>query len=406
MKKTKAAPMLEFADALEKLKQATLPYQQTEVETLSLSMLVGRVLAEDIRSTINVPPADNSAMDGYAIHTSSVSALPTTLNVSQKIAAGSKPAQLAPGTAARIFTGANIPKGANCVVIQENCDSDATTVTLNSGVSERGNIRKLGQDIKSNEIIFNKGRRVKAQDIGLLASIGIQSALVYKRIRVAILSTGNELIQPGNALKEGQIYDSNRPMVETICRELCCDISASIHIQDNLKTTTDALTQLSKTSDMIISCGGVSVGDEDHLKQAVSNIGALALWKVKIKPGKPIAFGEISRDKQKPCLFLGLPGNPVSAFVTLHLFGKLVISVMQGMSKNITSEFEYKADFTTTGNNKRPEFLRVKCTQNGLTPYSNQSSGVLSSVCWADALAFIPENTAINEGDTLKVYPI
>lgn len=402
--------MLEFTEAIETLKHSVLPFQQTQVERLALSEIAGRVLAEDIISTIDVPPANNSAMDGYAINTSSVADFPTTLQVSQRIPAGSKPETLEPGTAARIFTGANIPEGANCVVIQENCDyltnTNCDTVTINGGVTNFGNIRKQGQDIRSGHPVLKKGHRVKAQDIGLLASIGQLDAAVFKKIRVALVSTGDELIRPGKALDDGQIYDSNRPMLETACRDLNCDISTSVHIQDELETTINTLTELSTISDIIITCGGVSVGDEDHLKHAVSSIGSLSLWKIKIKPGKPIAFGEIKREQQSPCLFLGLPGNPVSAFVTLHLFGKLVLSVMQGEEKYVLDEFQYKAAFTTEGKNKRPEFIRVQCGKDGLSPFSNQSSGVLSSVCWADALALIPEQTKIKQGDYLRVFPI
>ena len=394
--------MLDFESALSALKERFKSLSIQSTQTLALRNSLGRIIAEDLVSSISVPPADNSAMDGYAINSKSIHKTPHSLAITQRIIAGTCPKALQAGTAARIFTGGEIPEGADCVVMQENCEQNASTVTINKEVNKGGNIRRKGQDINKGDKLFSVGHRIQAQDIGLLASIGLTEIQVYKKLRISILSTGNELIRPGLPLDRGQIYDSNRPMIEAMCRELDTELVESRHIPDDLKETVKVLEELGKKSDLIISCGGVSVGEEDHIKNAVLEIGNLDFWKIKIKPGKPIAVGTLDNS----CGFLGLPGNPVSAFVTFHLFGKLIINVLQGQHQYEMPRYLEKANFATKGKNSRPEFARAKLSEFGLDLYPNQSSGVLSSVCWADALALIPENQAISIGDLVEVFPI
>lgn len=398
--------MIEFKDALSKIRENIDRPETLETEIVGLAELVGRVLANDIQSAVDVPPNDNSAMDGYAIQLSSVKELPQALPISQRIPAGVFPKKLLPNTAARIFTGANIPEGADCVVIQENCEATESSVSILSGASFRANIRDQGQDIKIGQVLFQKGHRFRSKDLGLLASIGITQASVYRKLRVAIISTGDELIPPGQPLAPGQIYDSNRFFIEAACRENHCDLIQSIHIRDSFNETVNCLRQLSEQCDLIISCGGVSVGEEDHVKNAVAQTGSIDLWKIQIKPGKPIALGKILRKDKTPCAFLGLPGNPVSAFVTLHLFGKPIIAHMQHDNQFELKHYKDVVNFATSGKNKRCEFIRVKRGERGLEMFANQSSGVMTSVCWADALALVPENTALKPGDQVTIYPI
>lgn len=401
--------MLEFNDALKKIHDSLSGSNPLSSEQRSLTESNNRVLAKDIDAIINVPPADNSAMDGYAINTDDVTELPCALPVSQRIAAGTAPTPLLRGSAARIFTGAEIPENANCVVMQENCTAThADTVHIQSGVEANGNIRRCGQDIAANTTIKKRGEKLCAQDLGLIASIGINKVSVYKKLKVAIFSTGDELVDPGTPLAPGQIYDSNRIMIENLCQNLGCDIIKSARIADNLEETIRTFSKTTEEADLIVSCGGVSVGDEDHVKHAVQELGDIEFWKIRIKPGKPFAFGHINKKnsaQHQKCYFIGLPGNPVSAFVTHHLFGQAIINLLQGQQTFSLKEVSAPSNFEKKAG-KRPEFIRVKLGQHGAEIHPNQSSGVLSSVCWADALAFIPENTPVIQGDMLRLYPI
>lgn len=398
--------MLELKEALDTFSKSLAKEAVTGTENLNLLKAHGRILANDIQSTINVPPADNSAMDGYAIQTNDITSLPSTLRISQRITAGSPPQTLESGTAARVFTGAELPELADCVVIQENCVEEGGKVTINEGVKEFGNIRAAGQDIKKSDTVFEQGHRIKSQDIGLLSSIGLEQLEVTRKLKVSILSTGDELVAPGKPLGKAQIYDSNRPMIQSVCEDMKCHIASSVHIGDSHAQTVETLLNLSEKSDLIISCGGVSVGEEDHVKNALLEIGEIDHWKIRMKPGKPVAIGKIFRKAKPPCFFIGLPGNPVSAYVTLHLFGRQIIAALQGDQAFRLDRHKDLAAFETSGKNKRPEFIRVKRSNDGLIVFPNQSSGVLSSVTWADALALIPEQTRIKPGDFVEIFPV
>lgn len=391
--------MLEVAAAQKKICEQIQAID--ECESIPLSQALGRVLATPIHSTINVPPTDNSAMDGFAMNTDDISAVPCTLPVSMRIPAGVSPEPLASGSAARIFTGAEIPKNANAVVMQENCEyPDAKTVSILKASKPGENIRHCGQDINAHQEILSSGHRLKAQDIGLIASVGIAQVNVARKVKVGLLSTGDELVNPGTPLPPGKIYNSNQFMLDAKLRELGCDVLSVPITPDDPQKITAQLDALSKTCDLIISSGGVSVGEEDHVKNAVSSLGELNLWKVKVKPGKPIAFGKIGQ-----CAFMGLPGNPVSAFVTFFLFGNLAIKYMQGQPAPSLKSMWLPLGFAITKARKRPEYLRVKLGDK-IEAFPNQSSGVLSSVSWADALALIPSDKIIDQGELVEVFPL
>ncbi len=408
--------MLSVDEALEKIIDKAKPTNNIDIVTLE--QCIGRILAKDQISSIDVPPNDNSAMDGYAIGTNTLSKKETTtLPISQIITAGAIAHPLEPNTAARIFTGAEIPTGANAVVMQEYCEVNDNQVSLPSQVDNMNNIRPRGQDIQQGDTILKKGKRLQAQDCALLASIGVDTIPVYRRLRIAILSTGNELIEPGNPLTPGKIYNSNRYFLKGLLIQLGWDILDCGVIADDLDATKKALESAS-AADCIISTGGVSVGEEDYIKRALDDIGELNLWRVAIKPGKPLAFGYVKKplafeQTKKPLAFgnvkstpfFGLPGNPVSAFLTFLLFVKPFLSLQQGQNYQTPKHFTLKANFSTKANPNRQEYLRVTINGDGVDDFNNQSSGVLSSLVYADAFAIIPVNTAIKIGDMIKVIP-
>ncbi len=392
--------MIEVEEAQSQIIQAVSSVPKTEKITLTESL--GRVLAENITSSINVPPADNSAMDGFAVTASDITQSPCSLSVSQRIPAGSAPSALTPNTAARIFTGAEIPENADAVVIQENCEFlDDQKVTLNTKPSKGDNIRRQGQDIKIGDVVLSSGQKLSPQHIGLLASIGVTHIAVFRKIRVSILSTGSELVTPGTPLQPGQIYNSNQIMLAQLLGSLGCEVSICPAVVDSLEQTIQRFKDASATSDLIVSSGGVSVGDEDHVKSAVENLGKLNLWKINIKPGKPLAFGHIADSK-----FLGLPGNPVSAFVTFLLFGIPLVKKLQGQNFQKPMSFFLPSNFAIDKPRRRPEYIRARIENNTVEKFPNQSSGVLSSTCWANALAFIPDKKIIAKGELIEVFPL
>lgn len=388
--------MLSINDAIDKIIAHTSPIKETE--KVAITEAIGRILAEDIFSTLDVPPADNSAMDGYAINTKDL-ADKTCFNISQTINAGDTAAPLKQGTAARIFTGAEIPAGANAVVMQEHCTRLDNTVTVPQDSKPRNNIRLRGQDIQRGDCILHRKKSLRPQDIGLLASIGINHITVYRTLRVAIISTGNELTEPGKPLTTGKIYNANRYLLHSLLHTLYVDVIDIGDIPDNLSATVEALKQAS-SADCIISTGGVSVGDEDHIKNAVTALGTLAFWKVAIKPGKPIAIGSITH-AQKTTPFIGLPGNPASVFVTFLLFARTLLRAQQHQ-KTIFHTTYHRANFAWQANTQRQEYLRAKLDKEGsISIHPKQNSGVLSSTTWANGLAVIPPQQDIAVGDSV-----
>ena len=378
-----------------------------KTEAVSLDDSLGRILASDIHSTINVPGFDNSAMDGYtiALNNSQVAQENLSFKVVDRIAAGSTGKDLNSGSAARIFTGAPIPKGANTVVMQEECklSEDKSQITVARAINLNENIRPTGNDILKGNVILSSGKQIKPQDISLAASVGVGELVVFKKIKVGVFFTGDELVEPGNPLSSGKIYNSNRYALVALLKQVGCDVVNLGNIEDKLDATCDALEALESKCDLIMTTGGVSVGEEDHVKPAVEKLGELNLWKIRMKPGKPLAYGKV---KQTP--FIGLPGNPVSSFVTFCIFSLPFIKKMQGNSNYESKILKVKTNFDCKRAKPRREYARVRIDHSTETPLANlfpkQGSDVMSSVVWADGIIEIPENTTFETGTILNYY--
>jgi molybdopterin molybdotransferase len=341
-------------------------------------------------------------MDGYAVRAAGRKAS-ASIPVAGIVYAGNMPGLLQAGTAQRIFTGAPVPHGADAIVIQEDVAADSEGIVINAGVTVKPgeNIRRAGEDIAIGDILFSVGHRLRATDIGLLASIGIDKVYVTAPLRVGLLCTGDELLEPGESPQAGKIYNSNRYLLSALLRDLGCQVIDAGIVKDDLAATEHALQKLAAEADVVISTGGVSVGDADYVKQAVLAQGKLDVWKIAVKPGKPLAFGRI---KQTP--FFGLPGNPVSAFVTFLLFVRPFLQVLQGSSVQDLRQVPAQAGFDWQRAGKREEYLRVQLQgEDGVLvahALPNQGSGVLSSVCRADALLRVPVGSTFSTGDSVE----
>ncbi|MGB7451566.1 MAG: gephyrin-like molybdotransferase Glp [Lysobacterales bacterium] len=368
-------------------------------ESVDLKECLGRVLAADVVSSIDVPPADNSAMDGYALRREDWQGAGHALEISQRITAGTSPAPLKPGTAARIFTGAETPAGADVVVMQEKCKADANQVTMDAVGNIGANIRPRGQDIRQGGTVLQQGHRLRAQDLGLIASLGIARVEVRCRLKVAIISTGEELVEPGKPLKPGQIYNSNRYMLQALLEAWGFDVLDFGITADDPQIISGSLSEASREADAIITTGGVSVGEEDHVKAVVESLGHIDLWRVAIKPGKPFAFGDVLGTP-----FLGLPGNPVSAFVTALVIARPYLFDCQGVSHSEIVPLRETALFDKKGS-FRQEYLRVRSTAGGVEMFEKQSSGVLYSTSWGDGFVVQKPDEDIRKGERVDVIP-
>jgi len=396
--------MLTYEQALEKLLAAARPVE--EVRHVPLLAAAGRVLAIAQQSTVAVPPLDNSAMDGYAVRSADVSVAGVCLPVSQRIPAGTVGVALQSGTAARIFTGAPIPAGADAVVMQELCEHGEGGVVINHVPRLGENLRRAGEDISVGDEILPVGLKLRPQDIALAASAGLPELPVYRRIRVGVFFTGDELVQPGEPLPPGAIYNSNRYALRTLLEGMGCEVRDLGAVEDTLEATRDALRRAATDNDLVITSGGVSVGEEDHVKPAVEAEGKLDMWKIAIKPGKPLAFGEI-RKEGGHAWFIGLPGNPVSAFVTCLMVVRPFILRLQGMTRIMPKVLSLpSASAWTKPDSARLEFLRASINDAGsVEVYRNQGSAVVTSLCVSDGVVLNPPGNVIAVGDTLRFVP-
>jgi molybdopterin molybdotransferase len=402
--------MLTAQQALDHLLGHALPVKESEQVTVQQSL--GRVLAQSVNSLVDVPPLDNTSMDGYAVRTSDTQNPGSVLKIAQRIPAGSMGTDLEPGTAARIFTGAPVPPGADAVVMQEDCailEGSSDQVQVNIAPSQGQWIRRRGEDLTANKPALLAGTFLRPQELGVAASAGLTHLQVKRRVKVAAFFTGDELALPGEPLKPGGIYNSNRDTLLACLRSLGCDATDLGIVPDRLDATRQALRKASKEHDLIITSGGVSVGEEDHIKPAVTAEGRLDLWQIAIKPGKPLAFGAVRKSESSAdgeAWFIGLPGNPVSSFVTFLLFVRPFILKLQGREEKLPQSYFMRADFDWLKADRRNEFLRVKINaRGGLDLFPNQSSGVLTSASWGDGLVDCPPNQPIKAGDLVKYIP-
>ena len=379
----------------------------TETETVSTFDADDRVLAQDLVSALQVPSFDNSAMDGYAMRAVDVPTAGTVLPISQRIAAGTLGTPLLPGTAARIFTGAPMPAGADVVVMQEECTAlEGDRVQINAAVAAGQNIRQAGEDIALGSTIVAAGTRLSPAELGLAASIGCASLRVARRPRVALFSTGDELVMPGDVapqdLPAGSIYNSNRFFLRAMLQRLGCEVVDHGIVPDSYDATVAALQSAAKNCDLVLTSGGVSVGEADHIKPAVQALGSLDLWAIAIKPGKPFAYGKVGQAH-----FIGLPGNPVSSFVTFVLLVRPFVLRLQGAAQVAPQAIPMRADFDWPRADRRQEFLRVRINAaGGLDRFANQGSGVLTSAVWADGLVDNPAGQTISQGDWVQFVPL
>ncbi len=406
-------PLMELDIALAQLLARIEPL--SGVETVATFDADGRVLAEDLVSSLQVPPQDNSSMDGYAVRCADVSAPGVVLTVSQRIAAGHPAAPLREGTCARIFTGASMPAGADAVVMQEDTEEVGGNIhgVHIHGLPQPGQwVRRAGEDVSLGSVVLARGERLSPAGLGLAASLGLARLSVVARPRVALFCTGDELVMPGDvppeAMPPGAIYNSNRFFLRALLHRMGCEVSDLGIVPDRRDATLAALQSAADHHDLILTSGGVSVGEEDHIKPSVQQLGSLDLWQIAMKPGKPFAYGTVRRHPasnatQQPCHFIGLPGNPVSSFVTFVLLVRPMLLALQGVRSGectMPPPVMLPAHFDITRADKRREFIRVRRNAvGGLDLFPNQSSGVLTSVAWADGLVDKAAGRAVVHGD-------
>ena len=413
------APLMSLDEALDQVLGLARVLAQTE--RVAILDADSRFLAEDLISELQVPPQDNSSMDGYAVRTEDLATPGVTLRVTQRIPAGHHGHPLMAGEAARIFTGAPIPPGANAVVIQEDTKALESSGHPNSVPEVLVNvvpvvgqwIRRSGEDVKKGDIVLPKGTRLNPASLGLAASIGRAHVSVVRKPRVALFSTGDELVMPGELTPEnmppGAIYNSNRFFLRALLMRAGCAVTDLGIVPDNLPDTLKVLELAAKDHDLVLTSGGVSVGEEDHVKPAVEKLGRLNLWQISMKPGKPFAFGQLnaaSSEDSAGAFFMGLPGNPVSSFVTFQLLVRPFLMALQGQTQTQSKSYLLQANFDLPKPDKRREFLRVQRNAAGtLDLFPNQSSGVLTSVVWGDGVIDNPSMQTIKQGDWVRYFP-
>lgn len=400
----KSNDLMEMEAALQALLQAASPLGPAEdVPTVQA---LGRVLAADVRSPIDVPPAANTQMDGYAVRSADLQRPGTRLRVTQRLAAGQVGQALASGEAARIFTGALLPEGADAVVMQEQCVAESGAVIVQHVPKAGEWVRQQGCDVRAGSVVLRAGHRLRPQDLGQAASVGIATLAVARRPRVALLSTGDELTQPGEPLRLGAIYNSNRFLLAGLLQGLGCDVTDLGQVPDRLDATRDAMRQAAEAHDLVLTSGGVSVGGEDHVKPAVQSLGRLTLWQIAMKPGKPLAFGSLRRGTDSTAHFIGLPGNPVSSFVTFLMFVRPFLLALQGANARGPRVLRLPSASDWPKADKRREFLRARLDADGRVElFPNQNSAVLTSTVWGDGLVDNAPGQTFKAGDLVNFLP-
>jgi len=376
-----------------------------ESEQVPLTAALGRITAQPVPSGIDVPGWDYSAMDGYAVRFADLRAAGCTLPVSQRIPAGNAPQPLAPGSAARIFTGGPIPAGADTVIVQEVCEALGDAVRIGEIPRKGANIRLTGEDIRRDAEIVPAGVTLKPQHLGLAASVGHATLPVVRRPRVALFATGDELTMPGEPLAPGKIYNSNLFTASGLLQAMGCEVIPLGIVEDSLDATCEAMAEGARCADLILASGGVSVGEEDYVKPAIEKLGTLELWKIAIRPGKPMAFGRVHDTP-----FIGTPGNPVSLLVTFVLFARPFIRAMLGCSETLPLSVRARADFDWPRPDRRQEYIRARIRRDDAgdlwaEAFPSRSSGVMSSVTWANALGVIPPDQKLQRGDSFDCIP-
>ena len=407
------APLTPLEDALAAVLAQAQPLPGAAF--VDLLQADGRVLAADCIAPLQVPPLDNSAMDGYAVRSAEVAQAGTVLPVSQRIPAGQVGTALQVGTVARIFTGAPLPPGADAIVMQEDCTVlDDGRVRFDAVPQPGQFVRRAGQDIALGSTALQAGLRLTPAALGLAASLGLAQLPVTRRPRVALFSTGDELALPGSIapqdLPPGHIFNSNRYVLASLLQRWGCEVVDGGILPDDRATTHAALAQAAQDCDLLVTSAGVSVGEEDHVRPVVEQLGALSLWKIAMKPGKPFAFGHLRRSGGDPAAgrahFIGLPGNPVSSLITALVLLRPFVLALQGASVVQPPAHWLTADFEITQRDSRREFLRARRNAAGqLELFANQNSGVLTSTVWAEGLVDNPAQTLIARGDSVRFLP-
>jgi len=394
--------LLPFPDAKSRLLASARPIHETEIVDLALAS--GRILARDLISPMTVPPFSNAAMDGYAVRAEDIQP-GSRLLVSQRIAAGNVAGPHVAGTAARIFTGAPVPEGADAVIMQEDCDADGDHVVIRQVPTSGQHVRLKGSDLVAGKSILSAGTRFSAAAMGLAASVGIAEVPVYRRMKVAIFFTGSELVMPGNPLPPGHIYNSNRYVMRGFLQEMGVEVIDLGIIEDDPQATRDALQAAAAEADLVVTSGGMSVGDEDHVIGAVKASGSVDVWKIAAKPGKPLAFGSI-RHGSAETAFIGLPGNPVAVWSGLLTLVAPYLRTCLGMTRIEQAPLPLRADFAYTVKGNRMEFVRVRRNATGgLDIYPTQDSAIISSAVWADGITPVEAGQTIRPGDTVPFMP-
>lgn len=377
----------------------------TDTEIVDLADVFGRILAQDLISPMTVPPFDNAAMDGYALRAADATEAGVRLPVVQRVAAGDAAQPLSPGSAARIFTGAQVPAGADSVVMQEDCQPDGDSVIINKPPVPGQHVRLKGSDLTEGKTLLLAGSRFSAAAQGLAASVGIGEVKVYRRLKAAIFFTGSELVMPGQPLPPGHIYNSNRYVMRGFLQELGVEVVDLGIIPDDRDATRAALRRAAAEADVIITSGGMSEGDEDHVTTAVKAEGHIDVWKIAAKPGKPLAFGGVTVDDREAA-FIGLPGNPVAVWSGLLTLVAPFLRRCQGLTRIEADRQRLRADFSYMVKGNRLEFVRVRRNaKGGLDIYPTQDSAIISSAVWADGVAAIPAGATILPGDMVEYLP-